>query len=491
MTADAPRNARAAQPQARTGHGWVAAYALRLGLTDLGVVAVVVVGSQLLWFGVDGADLALSDRSSVAVGYSVVSIVLVVAWMIALQLGASREHRILGSGNLEYKAVSDATLALFGFFAVVAYLAKVDLARGYLLTALPSGLFLLLLTRWLWRQWLHRKRLRGDFTFRVLLVGSRAKVEHVLERIRKERSAGLVVVAALVPNGHVGEVINAVPVLGGLQTIRAALEASRADTIVLTDSDDLPHSAVRTLSWELEALEVNLIVVPALTDVAGPRIHARPVAGLPLIHVEFPKFEGRRYLVKRAFDLVVASLALILLSPAFVVISIAVRVDSRGPAFFRQERVGLNGTPFRMLKFRSMTSDAEGRLPSLLDSSEGNGVLFKMRNDPRITRAGAFLRRHSLDELPQFINVVRGEMSIVGPRPPLASEVAGYDDAARRRLLVRPGITGLWQVSGRSDLSWEDTVRLDLFYVENWSLTGDLIILYRTARAVLRPAGAY
>lgn len=475
----------------KDGHAWVGAYARRLLLTDFGVVLLAVGGSQLLWFGVDEANLAFAERNNIAVGYTVVSAVLVAAWMIALALGSSRDHRVLGSGNLEYKRVTDATFSLFGFFAILSYLAKLELARGYLLTALPIGLFLLLLSRWLWRQWLHRKRLRGEFTFSVLLVGSRAKVEHVAQSIRDERSAGLIVVAALVSNGKAGQSVKDVPILGDLDYIRAALDESGADTIVLTDSDDLPPSAARTLGWELEDLNVNLIVVPALTDIAGPRIHARPVAGLPLIHVEFPVFEGRRYLVKRASDLMLGSIALVILSPLFLIISIVVRSGSDGAAFFRQERVGLNGRTFRMLKFRSMTSNAEEQLVSLLDKSEGNGVLFKLKKDPRVTRVGAFLRRHSLDELPQLINVVKGEMSFVGPRPPLAAEVAKYDDVARRRLLVKPGITGLWQVSGRSNLSWEDSVRLDLFYVENWSLTGDLIILYRTLRAVLRPDGAY
>lgn len=470
---------------------WSAAYARRLLLTDVLVVALSVAGSQLLWFGVEDANLALTDPSSVAIGYTIVSLVLVAGWLLALDLGGSREHRILGSGNLEYKRVSDSTFSLFGFFAILAYLAKIELARGYLLTALPIGLFLLLLSRWLWRQWLHKKRTNGEYTLRALLVGSRAKVAHVARSIRAEPAAGLAVVGALVPGGVVGNKVAGVPLLGDLEAIRAVLEQTEAETIVLTDSDELPHSAVRTLSWELEAMSVNLIVVPALTDVAGPRIHARPVAGLPLIHVEFPVFEGRRYLVKRAFDLTFALLALVILSPLFAVISIAVRLDSPGHAFFKQERVGLNGKSFRMLKFRSMTSDAEEMLPSLLDKSEGNGVLFKLKNDPRVTKVGAFLRRHSLDELPQFINVVRGDMSLVGPRPPLASEVAKYDEAARRRLLVKPGVTGLWQVSGRSNLSWEDTIRLDLFYVENWSLTGDLIIIYRTVRAVLKSEGAY
>jgi exopolysaccharide biosynthesis polyprenyl glycosylphosphotransferase len=248
---------------------------------------------------------------------------------------------------------------------------------------------------------------------------------------------------------------------------------------------------MRQIGWALEATSTNLIVAPALTDVAGPRIHARPVAGLPLIQVDYPEFEGRKYAAKRAFDLVVSFLALVVLSPLFLVLALLVRNDSPGPAFFSQERVGLNGRRFHMLKFRSMVVDAETRLPTLLDRTDGNGVLFKLRSDPRVTRVGAVLRRYSLDELPQLVNVLKGDMSLVGPRPPLAAEVERYDEWTRRRLLVRPGITGLWQTQGRSNLSWEDSVRLDLYYVENWSLTGDIIILYRTVRSVARAEGAY
>jgi len=470
---------------------WERAYASRLIVTDVFVVLASVTCAQMIWYGADGGDLQLGGRNEAAVAYTAVSVILASIWLLMLRVSETRDRRVIGSGSLEYKRVTDATFALFGLFAIIAYLGKIELGRGYFLTALPFGLFFLLLSRWLWRQWLHGKRVHGQFTTSVLLVGSDAKVEHVARSIRTERSAGLTVVAVLLPNGKAGMSVAGVPVLGDFTDILPALDDSGAMTIVLTDSDDLPHEAVRTLSWDLEARGINLIVVPALTDVAGPRIHARPVSGLPLIHVEFPTFAGRKHLAKRAFDILFSASALVALSPVLVVIGIAVVVSSPGPALFRQERVGLNGKHFQMLKFRSMVTNAEAQLPSLLDQSDGNGLLFKLKSDPRVTRVGRFLRRHSLDELPQLLNVFAGSMSLVGPRPPLASEAALYDVATRRRLLVKPGITGLWQVSGRSNLSWEDSVRLDLFYVENWSFTGDLILLYRTVKTVIRPNGAY
>ena len=285
----------------------------------------------------------------------------------------------------------------------------------------------------------------------------------------------------------------AIPVLGGLDDLHEALDAVNADTVVVTGSDKISSQRMRELSWSLEPGRHHLVVAPSLTDIGGPRIHTRPVAGLPLIHVEMPRYEGIKLFAKRAFDLVVSGLLILVLSPFLGIIALVVRWTSQGPVLFRQERVGINGETFTMFKFRSMVSDAEARLVALQDERRlaGNTVMFKMKNDPRITTIGRFLRRYSIDELPQLFNVFGGSMSLVGPRPPLKQEVDLYETHVHRRFLVKPGITGLWQISGRSNLSWEDTVRLDLFYVENWSMTGDVIILWRTAKAVLARDGAY
>ncbi len=234
-------------------------------------------------------------------------------------------------------------------------------------------------------------------------------------------------------------------------------------------------------------------MAPSLTDVAGPRIHSRPVAGLPLLHVETPQYSGFRAAVKRVFDVVLSSLALVVLAVPMLVVAALVKTTSAGPVFFMQERVGYHGRAFRMFKFRSMRQDAEELLTQLdqQEKIDQASVLFKMKDDPRVTRVGKFIRRYSIDELPQLINVLKGDMSLVGPRPSLAREVELYDPHVHRRFLVKPGITGLWQVSGRSDLSWEESVRLDLYYVENWSLTADIMILWKTTRAVFHASGAY
>ncbi|HEX6955268.1 MAG TPA: sugar transferase [Agromyces sp.] len=467
----------------------------RLWITDLVIIVFAVYGSQFIRFGTTGTSLRIpgeGERPDFLISYAVVSAILAAGWFLALGLFATRDRNIVGAGTSEYRRIADASIRVFAVLAILAFLLRSEVGRAYVLVALPVGLALLLVGRWAWRKWLLRQRLAGRFLHRAILMGERQKSTHVAEQIARDGVTGIQIVGAITEHGGSShDLAPGIPVLGDYTSLDRVLRDARADTVVFTGADTIDPRGMRELGWQLERTSTNLVVAPALTDVAGPRIHARPVAGLPLIQVDYPVFTGQKYATKRAFDLVVGALLLVLLSPLFLLITIAVRRDSPGPAIFSQERVGLNGEHFHMLKFRSMVVDAESHLPTLLDRTDGNGVLFKMRSDPRVTRVGAVLRRYSLDELPQLINVLRGEMSLVGPRPPLASEVERYDDWARRRLLVRPGITGLWQTQGRSDLSWDDSVRLDLYYVENWSLTGDIVILYRTARAVVRAQGAY
>jgi exopolysaccharide biosynthesis polyprenyl glycosylphosphotransferase len=282
-----------------------------------------------------------------------------------------------------------------------------------------------------------------------------------------------------------------VRVLGDLDDVVGAVGRSNADTVAVTSSHAFGPQRLRELGWQMERIDADMVVAPGLVEVAGPRLHIRPVTGLPLLHVEKPEFAGGKRVLKGITDRVASVAMLILLAPLLAGIWLAVRLTSPGPGFFKQVRVGKDGKEFRIWKFRSMYLDAEDRLASLQSQNDGNGVLFKIKNDPRVTPVGAFLRKWSLDELPQLFNVVNGTMSLVGPRPPLPSEVEQYGQDVRRRLLVRPGLTGLWQVSGRSDLTWEESVRLDLRYVENWSFTTDLLILWKTIWAVAKGSGAY
>ncbi|NHC45893.1 sugar transferase [Motilibacter sp. K478] len=462
-------------------------------MTDALAVGVSVLAAHTLRFGLGPAEGTVSLRTVGSVDYAFISFALIVAWLSALAVYNSRDPRVIGNGGDEYRQVVNASLRLFGLLAIAAYIFHVELARAYVAAALPVGTLLLLLGRWGWRQWLMRQRAAGRCSTRLLIVGSAEHSAHLVRALHRHPLAGYRVVAACVPGGVAGTRLAGtdVPVVGDLDDPLGRARAVDADTVAVTSSDAMGSDALRRLGWALEGSGVGLVVVPSLTDVAGPRIHTRPVAGLPLLHVEEPQYDGVSRAAKRVFDATAASLGLVVLAPVLLVIAALVKLTSPGPVLFRQQRVGVHGEPFTMLKFRSMVVDAEERLATLLQHNESDGLLFKMKDDPRITRVGKVLRRFSLDELPQLVNVVRGDMSLVGPRPPLQREVEAYHDDVHRRLLVRPGITGLWQTSGRSDLSWEDSVRLDLYYVENRSMIGDLQILWRTARAVLGANGAY
>jgi len=484
------RGLRTEQPAA-----WAKRYARYLSATDAVVVIAAVILAEAVWHSWT-LSVGTSPTGSLATNpHSIASVVLIVFWLFALSAYGTRDARIIGQGTLEYRRVLQSSLMLFGTYAIMAVVLDLQLGRSFVLTAFPLAALGLVASRWAWRQWLVRRRASGEYVSRALLVGSRHSVEHLAEQLSSQPSAGYAPAFGCVPGGREGETLGrrGVRVVGTIQHVERVLSRIDIDCVIVTSSDELPAHEVRRLGWALEASGTELIVAPALTDIAGPRMHTRPVAGLPLIHVESPVFGGRKVWTKVAIDRIAAGIAVVILLPVLGAIALAVGTTSPGPVIFKQQRVGLGGTPFTMFKFRSMRVDAEEHLASLTAEHRdaGNGVLFKMRDDPRLTRPGAFLRRYSLDELPQLFNVLNGTMSLVGPRPPLDSETKAYEKHNFRRFLVRPGITGLWQVSGRSDLSWEDSVRLDLYYVENWSVLNDLILLGRTARAVVRGSGAY
>ncbi|HEY0700855.1 MAG TPA: sugar transferase, partial [Micromonospora sp.] len=375
------------------------------------------------------------------------------------------------------------------------YIADVGVSRGFLAISFVVGTVGLLVVRFAARRRLHRLRVRGGgWSRRVLVVGDTAHILELVQTLRREPYAGYQVVGACIPDALLApepQRLGDVPVLGSFRGIPEAAAAVRADTVAVTASNELTGNRLRRLGWQLEGTGIDLVLAPALTDVAGPRIHTRPVAGLPLIHVEAPEFSGARKIVKGFVDRFLAFAILTLALPVMAVLALLIKLDSRGPVIFRQIRVGRSGREFGVYKFRTMVVNADQLLAELAERNETDGLMFKMREDPRVTRVGRLLRRWSLDELPQLFNVLFGHMSLVGPRPPLPSEVAHYDGDVARRLLVKPGMTGLWQVSGRSDLSWEDGIRLDLYYVENWSLAADLTILWKTFGAVVGSRGAY
>ncbi|MEU7978113.1 sugar transferase [Micromonospora sp. NPDC049081] len=463
-------------------------YVRTLVVLDTAVLSLAVLAGYATRFG-DAVP-----RGS-EIPYVVVAPALVLVWLVSLKALRCYDDRVLGYGADEYRRVSGASLRLAGGVAIAGYIFDVGVSRGFLGISFAVGTVGLVVTRFAARKALHRARCRGDgWSRRVLVVGDTAHVLELVHTLRREPYAGYHVVGACIPDALLAPVpqrLSDVPVVGSLRGIPEAAAAIGADTVAVTASGELTATRLRRLGWQLEGTGIDLVVAPALTDVAGPRIHTRPVAGLPLIHVEAPEFRGARKLVKELVDRSAAAVALALLLPLVAVIALAVKLDSRGPVLFRQTRVGQGGQEFGVLKFRTMVVNADALLAELAARNETNGLMFKMRDDPRVTRIGRLLRKWSADELPQLVNVLLGQMSLVGPRPPLPSEVARYDGDVARRLLVKPGMTGLWQVSGRSDLSWEDGIRLDLYYVENWSLAADLTILWKTFGAVLRGRGAY
>jgi exopolysaccharide biosynthesis polyprenyl glycosylphosphotransferase len=418
--------------------------------------------------------------------------VIVALWMAVLALQGSYAPRSFAEGSEEYRRVAFGSFLTGCLVGLGCFLLHLPLSRGFVIMTFFAGVPLLLLGRFMVRQSVYSLRRSGRLLHRVVAVGGPSGISEVVDALRRDQYVGYSVVGACVPDEIALEPERMpVPVLGRVRDLREMCDLVDADTVLVARGGYSSARELRRVAWELEGSNIDLIVVPSVTDVAGSRIRMRPVAGLPLLHVEQPQAGNAGGVPKRLFDIVFASLALLLLSPLFLVVAAVVKLQDGGPVFFRQERVGRAGEPFGMLKFRSMVMDAEARLADLVALNESDGVLFKIKADPRTTPAGRFLRRYSVDELPQLVNVLRGEMSLVGPRPPLPSEVERYVDDVHRRLLVRPGLTGLWQVSGRSGLSWDESVRLDLYYVDNWSMTTDLVIIAKTVGAVVGKTGAY
>jgi exopolysaccharide biosynthesis polyprenyl glycosylphosphotransferase len=458
---------------------WMAAFARSIIAADL-VVAVLAGWVALL--AVEGTPTAPQ--------WVLCLTVIPLAIVGACTLSRCYEPRFLGVGTDDYRRLLDITLKLMAVVGVIALVSEKELARTVAIVMFPVFIVGALLVRWVGHLVQSRARAHGVAVHRALVVGTERATAEMMRRISTRDDHPFQVVGALVDRSR-QDVIEGVPVVGMSTDVRRALDLHDADTLIVAAWSTFSQQELRHLSWALEDSKVDVLVSPNLTDVAGSRISVKPVVGLPLLHVERPEFSGSRRVAKGLFDRAMALFAILVLSPVLLGLAIAVRLDSRGPAFFKQTRVGRNGRTFRMVKFRSMHVNADQMLADLADQNEGAGVLFKMKEDPRVTRVGSLLRRTSLDELPQLFNVLTGSMSLVGPRPPLPDEVAQYGDDVHRRLLVKPGMTGLWQVSGRSDLDWDESVRLDLYYVENWSFLMDISIISQTFRAVLAARGAY
>jgi len=485
-------NSAAARSQ---GREWKRRYHRRVFAVDALIITSVVAFAQFATVRLLPTDQVNGDANWQHV--TALSATLVIAWLTALELQQSRDISLVGIGAEEYRRVASATMWVFGMTAVLGLLLQERLSRSFLGTALFLGLVSLVIGRHYIRSDLARRRTRGEFTTRVVVLGNPESVRVLCESLRRSADAGYRVVGVCIPDfhGEVGEQLvmptGPVPVLGDGGAVESALGLSGADMLAVAAAEQLGHEKMKRLVWRLESLGVGLIVVPGVTDIAGTRLLMRPIDNLPLFHIAPPRQGGPSAVAKRLFDLCLATAALVAASPIMAGAALAIKLGDGGPVIFRQERVGHGGRPFKILKFRTMRVDAEALKGDERTASGECGVFFKSACDSRITRVGSFLRATSIDELPQLVNVIAGSMSMVGPRPLLVGEGESVEDFVERRILVKPGITGLWQISGRSDVPDEERIRLDHSYVDNWSCIQDLVIVWRTARAVLKRKGAY
>lgn len=476
-----------ARPAARRAK-WHRPYVLWLMLAD----ALSALGASHTAISIFSEDRVTAGFEDDRVFQLIAYVGLPLAWLVLLWANGAYDRRIIGIGAEEFKRVFRTTIAIAASLGFLAFGLQKELSRLSVAVVVLGAMTYILITRLLARKVLHVVRKRGHVALdRMLLLGSLPETLFVYKVVARNAATGLAPVAI-----HLTENVTAarralapVPVYHGRDLVELVQEL-KADTIAVCGSAGAEPDELRRLAWQLEGTGIDLVVAPQLTDVAGPRVHIRPIEGLPLLHVEEPTLSGMSWLAKNLLDRFAAAFGLLLLTPLFIAVAIAIKINDRGPVFFRQLRVGHEGRFFRVWKFRTMYVDAEERKSKLLAENETDGMLFKIKDDPRITPVGRFLRAASIDELPQLLNVLKGEMSLVGPRP-LPADDGDYLGDVRRRLLVRPGMTGLWQVSGRSDLSWDEAVRLDLYYVDNWSLAYDLAILWRTIGVVVARKGAY
>ena len=454
-------------------------FRVRLIISDAIVVSAVL-----------GIGLFISSRASTwaidpTLAIYGTPIVIGLIWLAFLAMRGSYDQRIVGLGTEEIRRVVSATLYTFAIVAGTSYLIRADISRSYAFVSLPLGLALITAMRFYWRGWLYRQRSMGRFTFRTVVVGDNRSRAELAQRLERDSFTGYLVV------GEFGD-----PVQGGksdnqwFDNLSRLLDQSQAAALALAPSSGISSETIRQITWLIESRGIELLAAPAIMDVAGPRLTVRPAAGLPLLHLDQARLSRPQRISKRTLDLV-GSIALIaLLSPLMLISALSVRLTSAGPVIYRQVRIGRGGREFTMFKFRTMKDGADAEREQLRAQHGKSTPMFKLTKDPRVTKVGKFLRQWSLDELPQLFNVVGGSMSLVGPRPHPLDDVDRYEFIAYRRLALKPGITGLWQVEGRSELEWNEALQLDIYYVEMWSLAGDLVLLSRTVRAVLRRSGA-
>ncbi len=485
MTTSVVSSTRVSKVTARGGLRYIPtlAFGVDLVLITFSVFAAILCREALTFPGA---------RSDVGGTLDIAGPLMILGWVIAIFVLGGYRASVFGAGLDEYKRIVNASLLTAAAVGIGSFLLRFPLSRGFFVLAFLVGIPVLVLGRLLLRRSIHRARTLGSLQHRVVIAGGEGHVDEIAAVLGREKWLGYHVVGALTPDpGNREATHSGIPLLGSSRSIAKVALDTEADVVFLVGGAFSSATEMRRLAWDLEHEDIAVVIAPSVTDVSSERISMRPVGGLPLIHLEKPRSQAAVRRAKRAFDIAGTLGLLVLFSPIFAFAAFRIWSNDRGPILFRQTRIGRDGAAFRCWKFRTMVTDAEQLLPALHAAQGHTDGLFKMEDDPRVTTPGRWLRRFSLDELPQLVNVLTGDMSLVGPRPPLRHETAQYDDAMARRLRVRPGMTGLWQVSGRSDLSWSEAIRLDLYYVDNWSIFQDLTILARTLGAVVSSRGAY
>ena len=460
------------------GSTWQRGYTTTSVLMDLAAALASATAAVVLRFGNGTPQL-----------YILWSLLLAPVWVAMITMSRAYEYRFIGVGREELGRVLNAGVAMVALVAFSSYAAKAEVSRGFVLIALPAMVALSLVGRVFQSAWLRRQRATGACMHRTILIGSPDAVRGTVTRLHTDSSHGLAVVGICLLSGRRTDIRDLpVSMFGDLHDVEMAVRNTGADVVTVLSGTRLTGEEMRRLAWRLEQLDAELVVCSGLTEISGARVTIRPAAHSPMLQIAHPRLSGPSRVIKGCFDRIAASVGLLLIAPVLVPIAVAVWAGDRKNPLFKQQRLGVNGQPFGVYKFRTMVPDAD----KIRFNADGTDLaLAKDGRDPRVTPIGRILRKYSLDELPQLLNVLNGTMSLVGPRPQPAHEFDAFSKDYRRKLLVKPGMTGLWQVSGRSDVSQEEREALDIRYVENWSLSSDVDILCRTARAVVAAAGAY